>query len=319
MTNFGVAVLALVIEALAGYPDRVFARAGHPVTWLGALISALDKRLNLQADSFALRRAKGLAALVLLATTALVVGAIVERATHSLPYGSVVIAIVASTLLAQRSLYTHVAAVARGLCISLEEGRREVSRIVGRDVALLDEAGVGRAAIESLAENFSDGVVGPALFLALFGLKGALLYKAVNTADSMIGHKSERYLAFGWAAARFDDLLNLVPARVTAGFIVIAAWAIGVDAPTAYETARRDASKHASPNAGWPEAAMAGSLGLSLGGPRRYQGSYVDGAALGAGRREATADDIFRALAIYKAALAMLWLIMLAAALAGVS
>ncbi|MGJ0393665.1 MAG: adenosylcobinamide-phosphate synthase CbiB [Methylocystis sp.] len=318
MTNAATALLALLTEALAGYPAWLFTRVGHPVTWFGALILALDKRLNLESDSFALRRAKGLAALVALATTALVAGAIVERAVLSLPYGLIGLAILASSLLAQRSLHSHVAAVAKGLGASLDGGRREVSKIVGRDVTLLDEAGVARAAIESLAENFSDGVVGPALFLAAFGLKGALLYKAVNTADSMIGHKSERYLAFGWAAARCDDLLNLIPARITAGFIVIAAWATGADARAAIGTAWRDAPNHASPNAGWPEAAMAGALDLSLGGPRRYHGAEVDGAALGAGRREATAHDIFRALAIYRAALAMLWLNMLAAALAGV-
>jgi adenosylcobinamide-phosphate synthase len=318
MTNAAVALLALAIEAGAGYPDGLFKRAGHPVTWIGALIFALDKRLNVESDSFALRRAKGVTTLAILAATALAAGAAIERVAGALPFGLFVLAILGSTLIAQRSLYDHVDAVARGLSASLEEGRREVGKIVGREVALLDEAGVARAAIESLAENFSDGVVAPALFLGLFGLKGALLYKAVNTADSMIGHKSARYLAFGWAAARFDDLLNLVPARITAGLVGAAAWAIGADARAACETALRDAPKHASPNAGWPEAAMAGVLGLSLGGPRRYGEVEVFGATLGTGRREASAKDIFRALTIYKAALAALWLIMLAVALTGV-
>ncbi|WP_246744773.1 adenosylcobinamide-phosphate synthase CbiB [Methylocystis sp. Sn-Cys] len=317
MTNAATALLALAIEALCGYPDRLFRRVGHPVTWAGALILALDKRLNLESDPFTLRRAKGAAALVALAATALVAGSIIESLALSLPYGWIALAVLASSLLAQRSLYAHVADVARGLSRSLDDGHREVGKIVGRDVTLLDEAGVARAAIESLAENFSDGVVAPALFLALFGLPGALLYKVVNTADSMIGHKSARYLAFGWAAARCDDLFNLMPARLAAGLIVAAAWATGAPARDAYETALRDASKHASPNAGWPEAAMAGALGLSLGGPRRYHDLEIVGATLGTGRRKATAEDIFRALRIYKAALAMLWLIMVVGALAG--
>ncbi len=171
----------------------------------------------------------------------------------------------------------------------------------------------------SLGENFSDGVVAPALFLALFGLPGAVLYKAVNTADSMIGHKSDRYLAFGWAAARCDDLLNAVPARVAAALLVAAAWAAGADARAAREAALRDARKHASPNAGWPEAAMAGALGLALGGARAYHGVEVEGATLGSGRRTATADDIIRALALYRLACAALWLSMLAGALMRIS
>ncbi|WP_424361320.1 adenosylcobinamide-phosphate synthase CbiB [Methylocystis parvus] len=313
--SFTVALFALAIEAVAGYPDWLFARIGHPVTWIGALIAALDKRLNLERDSFAMRRAKGGAALIALAVIALVAGMLIEALASALPYGWAILGLLSSSLIAQKSLNDHVAAVARALSLSLDDGRREVGKIVGRDVTLLDGPGVARAAIESLAENFSDGVVAPALFLAVFGLPGALLYKAVNTADSMIGHKSERHLAFGWAAARCDDLLNLVPARVTAGLIVAAAWAIGAPAREAYETARRDAGKHASPNAGWPEAAMAGALGLALGGPRAYHGMEVEGATLGTGRRDATQADIASALKIYRCAAAGLWLIVLAAAL----
>ncbi len=192
-----------------------------------------------------------------------------------------------------------------------------MAKIVGRDVSNLDEAGIARAAIESLAENFSDAVVAPALFLAFFGLKGALLYKAVNTADSMIGHKCARYAAFGWAAARSDDLLNLAPARLAAALIAAAAWTqTGASMRAATRTALRDARAHASPNAGWPEAAMAGALGLSLGGPRSYGGATLAGAFLGRGRRDASRADIFRALDIYKVSAALLWLILLAAALA---
>ncbi len=317
--TFGVALAALAIEAGAGYPEPLFRRIGHPVTWIGALIVALDRRLNRERDSFTLRRAKGVAALLIVAVLPMTVGIAIERLFGALPFPSFLTALLASSLLAQRSLYDHVAAVARGLSGGLDEGRREVAKIVGRDVASLDEAGVARAAIESLAENFSDGVVAPALFLALFGLPGALVYKAVNTADSMIGHKSDRYLAFGWAAARCDDLFNLVPARLAAGLIVAAAAAIpGASAMGARAVARADAKRHASPNAGWPEAAMAGALGLALGGPRAYRGATIDGAVLGQGRREATAPDIFRALTIYKGSAAVLWLMMLAGAAAGV-
>jgi len=318
VTSSAVALLALAIEAGAGYPDWLFRRIGHPVTWFGALITTLDKRLNLEADSFSIRRAKGAVTLAALAATALAAGALIEVLAGAFPYGWAILALLGSSLVAQRSLDDHVAAVAGGLSRSLDEGRREVGKIVGRDVTLLDEAGVARAAIESLAENFSDGVVAPALFLAFFGLPGALLYKAVNTADSMIGHKSDRYLAFGWAAARCDDLFNLIPARLAAALIAAAARATGGDAREAVRTALRDAGQHASPNAGWPEAAMAGALGLALGGPRAYHGVELDGATLGHGRRDAGPADILRALTIYRCAAAALWLIVLAGALINV-
>lgn len=317
MTTAAVALLALAIEAAAGYPGWLFARIGHPVTWLGALIAALDSRLNRESDSFARRKLAGAAALAALLAVALAAGALIEALAQAFPFGDAALAILASSLLAQRSLYDHVAAVARGLSVSLDEGRREVSMIVGRDVTRLDEAGVARAAIESLAENFSDGVVAPALFLAAFGLPGALLYKAANTADSMIGHKSPRHLAFGWAAARLDDLLNLLPARFAAGLIALAAWLLpSASATEAVRVARRDAAGHASPNAGWPEAAMAGALGLCLGGPRAYGSVDVAGATLGDGRREATIADIRRALALYWRASAGLWLAFIAIAAA---
>jgi len=193
--SFGVALAALAIEAGAGYPDWLFARIGHPVTWIGRLIDTLDKKLNCEAERFALRRARGVVALLALVAAAVLAGVAIDAATAALPFGWLLRALLASSLIAQRSLDAHVAAVASALARGLAEGRREVARIVGRDVTRLDEPGVARAAIESPAENFSDGIVAPVLFLALFGLPGALLYKAVNTADSMIGHKSERYRA----------------------------------------------------------------------------------------------------------------------------
>lgn len=307
--NFKLALLALAIEAGVGYPDALFRKIGHPATWLGALIDALDRRLNCEGDPFALRRSKGVVALAMLLVIAAGVGTLIERAALALPFGWIALAAVSSALLAQRSLHAHVAAVAEGLTISLEDGRAAVAKIVGRDVSALDEAGVARAAIESLAENFSDGVVAPALWLAVFGLPGALAYKAVNTADSMIGHKSARYLAFGWAAARCDDLMNVLPARTAAGLLAAGAFLLGGASPgQALAAARRDAPNHVSPNAGWPEAAAAGALGLALGGPRAYgESGVVLGAILGQGRREATAADIRRALALYRRSLAFLW------------
>lgn len=317
--NFGVALLALAIEAGAGYPNALFRRIGHPVTWTGALIAALDRGLNREADSFALRRSKGALALAALLVIAVGSGALIERAALALPLGWIALAVVASSLLAQRSLHAHVAAVAEALAISVEDGRTAVAKIVGRDVSALDESGVARAAIESLAENFSDGVVAPALWLAVFGLPGALAYKAVNTADSMIGHKSARYLAFGWAAARCDDLMNVLPARAAAGLLTVGALAVSGASPAkALVAAWRDAPKHASPNAGWPEAAAAGALGLKLGGPRSYGGAEaVEGACLGDGRREADAADIRRALSLYEISTATLWFSLAVCALAG--
>ncbi|MEF3368145.1 CobD/CbiB family cobalamin biosynthesis protein, partial [Methylocystis sp. 9N] len=239
--SFKLALTALAIEAGVGYPDSLFARIGHPVSWLGALIDALDARLNREADAFAVRRAKGGAALLIVLGAALFAGLLIERALLALPFGWIALAVLASSLLAQKSLHEHVAAVERALALSLEDGRRAAGKIVGRDVATLDEAGVARAAIESLAENFSDGVVAPAFWLALFGLPGALAYKAVNTADSMIGHKSERHFAFGWAAARCDDLMNLIPARLSAALLAFGALALpGASASAALACARRD-------------------------------------------------------------------------------
>jgi adenosylcobinamide-phosphate synthase len=222
-----------------------------------------------------------------------------------LPYGLVIVALLASTLLAQRSLHAHVARVAAALETGgLAAGRAAVAHIVGRDTAALDEAGVARAAIESLAENFSDGVVAPAFWMAIAGLPGAAAYKAINTADSMIGHLSPRHAAFGWGAARLDDLVNLPASRLAALLIVAAA--LPDRAAAAWHAVRCDAPRHRSPNAGYPEAAMAGALGLALGGPRLYGGAPVDDARMGDGRRAATAADIRAALALYRRADAVL-------------
>jgi adenosylcobinamide-phosphate synthase len=303
VTHFGLALAALAAEAGLSYPQALFARVGHPVVWIGAAIEALEAGLNRGPPLR--RRLCGVVTTALLLSGSLALGAALQAALLALPFlGFGVLALACSSLLAQRSLYAHVEDVARGLEISLGDGRAAVSKIVGRDVSQLDEAGVSRAAIESLAENFSDGIVAPALWMALLGLPGALAYKTINTADSMIGHRSERYADFGWASARLDDILNLPASRLSALLLTLAA---GRRAGEALTAVRRDARKHASPNAGWPEAAMAGALGLRLGGPRKYGEQEVLGATLGDGRAAARAEDIFDALALYRRALAGLW------------
>ena len=267
---------------------------------MGALIGALDKRLNREPLAGPVRKRRGVVALVILLLVVGVPTAIVAWLLRQVPGGWVVEAVLATTLLAQKALGRAVRAVAKGLDRSLGEGRAAVRHIVGRDPEALDEAGVARAAIESLAENASDGVIAPLFWLLLLGLPGIALYKAVNTADSMIGHRSAKYLDYGWASARFDDLLNWIPARLTGLLLVAAAVLVpGARSAAAWETMLSDAGKHDSPNAGWPEAAMAGALGVALGGPRAYDGEVHALPALGRGRVALDAGDIDRALRLY--------------------
>ena len=296
------ALAALVVEGLFGYPAPLYRAIGHPVTWMGRWLAGLEQILNQPAYGFAARRAAGvLALLVYLAS----IGLVAWLATRALlplgPLGFAALVLLAASLPAQRSLAAHVGAVADGLDVSLGDGRRAVAKIVGRNPDALDEAGVARAAIESLAENFSDGVVAPILWMALGGLVGGALYKAINTADSMIGHKDDRYAAFGWAAARLDDLVNLPASRLAALWLILAAaLTSGASARDAARAVWRDARRHRSPNAGWPEAAMAGALGLKLAGPRVYGEILVDDAFMGNGRRETDGADIRRALRLYR-------------------
>jgi adenosylcobinamide-phosphate synthase len=295
---------ALLIEAVVGYPDRLVRSIGHPVTWIGRLIRALERNCNSDTATPARRRALGLIAVLLIVSIVAVVTLVIERGLLLLPFGLIGVGVLASALLAQRSLHEHVARVADALDnTGVTGGREAVSHIVGRDVAVLDVAGIARAAIESLAENFSDGVVAPVFWMLIAGLPGAAVYKAVNTADSMIGHRTPRYQAFGWAAARLDDLLNLPASRLSA-FLIIAAATVTprASASGAWRAVRRDAGRHRSPNAGYPEAAMAGALGLALAGPRSYGGVRVDDALMGDGRRAADAGDIRAALGLYRRA-----------------
>jgi adenosylcobinamide-phosphate synthase len=307
-TSVTLACLALMVEALVGYPDRVFRAIGHPVTWMGGLIGFLDRAMNREGVADAGRRVAGVVAVLLVVSIAVATGALVACTLLRVAFGAAFAAVLASTLIAQRSLHDHVARVAAALeTRGLAAGREAVSHIVGRDPQSLDEAGVARAAIESLAENFSDGVVAPAFWLAAAGPAGGLAYKAINTADSMIGHRTARHRAFGWAAARLDDLVNL-PASRLAAFLIVAAAAISAKASAAeaWRTIRRDARHHRSPNAGYPEAAMAGALGLALAGPRVYGGVEIEDAVMGSGRSAATAVDIRSALALYRRADAIL-------------
>ena len=295
----GTALVAVMLEAIVGYPDALYRAIGHPVTWLGRLIAWCDRAWNSKHNAFAHRRLLGIATVVLLLAVSIAVGIVLTEWL-----GAILCGMLGSSLLAQRSLYRHVAAVADALEMQgIEPARHAVSMIVGRDTKGLDQAAVSRAAIESLAENFSDGIVAPVFWLAVAGLPGGIAYKAINTADSMIGYKSERHLAFGWAAARLDDLVNLPASRLSALWLAIAAALVPEALPRrAWETVWRDAGNHASPNAGWPEAAMAGALGFRLAGPRFYDGELVDDHWMGDGRGELGAADIRAALRLYRTA-----------------
>lgn len=292
--------VALLLDRFVGDPDWLWRRAPHPVVGFGWLIGVVDKRFNTPERSETDREKWGFVAIAVLLIGAVVTGGLLDEIFEEFGgVGLLLEVIVVAVLLAQKSLADHVVAVAEGLRDEgVAGGRKAVAQIVGRDPETLDEAGVSRAAIESLAENASDGVVAPAFWYAVFGLPGLLAYKLLNTADSMIGHKTETHRAFGKAAARLDDLANWVPARLTALLILL---------PTGWDNLRarwatvvRDAGLHRSPNAGWPEGAMAAVTGLALGGPRSYGEDRADEAFMnGQGRMDANADDIDRALRVF--------------------
>jgi adenosylcobinamide-phosphate synthase len=302
------ALIAMLIELCFGYPERLFDAIGHPASWMGVLVSALDQFLNRGTARQKSRRLAGAVALLVILAVVGAIAVVVQHELLRLRFGFLVVALLAASLIAQRSLHRHVADVADALDHGgLTFGQAAVAHIVGRDPDSLDEAGVARAAIESLAENFSDAVVAPVIWLIIGGLPGIALYKAINTADSMIGHRTPRHEAFGWAAARLDDLVNLPASRLSA-LLLIAAAALSkkASAVAAWRAVRRDAPRHRSPNAGYPEAAMAGALDLSLAGPRVYGAHRIDDAFMGDGRTDATAADIRRALSLYRWADALL-------------
>lgn len=297
MTTSAILLLALAVDALIGWPDALYRKIGHPVTWLGKLISHMDKSLNRMEWHPPTRRLMGLLTAAFIILICIVSGQIIQNAVGQGILGFLISVLLAWPLLASRSLYSHVKDVAQPLeLMDLRSAREAVSMIVGRDPKQLDTAGVGRAAIESLAENTSDGVVAPIFWGLIFGLPGILAYKAINTMDSMIGYKTPKHLDFGWAAARIDDLANWVPARLT-GLII----AMMSGTPnTALQTIRRDAGNHRSPNAGWPESAMAAALGVRLSGPRSYHDKQTNDPWLYAEGRDVEGSDVTRALAVFK-------------------
>ncbi|MGX1321440.1 adenosylcobinamide-phosphate synthase [Bradyrhizobium sp. USDA 377] len=299
----GAMVVAMAVDACLGWPSWLFARIGHPVTWLGRLIGAIDAGWNRSSDPPALRRAAGVAGALLVIVLSVALGWMLQGWLASGWIQIALVGVLAWPLVALRSLHDHVAAVAVPLQAGdIAAAREAVSRIVGRDPAALDDAGIARAAIESLAENASDGIVAPVFWGALFGLPGILGYKAINTLDSMIGHRNERHEAFGWAAARMDDVANFIPARLT-GFLFVL---LAPRRSEALSRMTRDARRHRSPNAGWPEAAMAGALGVRLSGPRIYHGSVTDEPWLNEGARDPHPADIGEGLNVYRRAMLLL-------------
>ena len=283
MSTLGILVLALLIDALVGDPKAIWSRIPHPVALIGRSIDFAERNLN-TGGAWA-RKLKGAATVICLVFYGTAIGIGIEFIPYAGWYLSLILTAI---LVAQRDLAGHVWAVAAALRDDLQGGRRAVSQIVGRDTSAMTEPEVARAAVESAAENFSDGVVAPVFWFVLFGLPGIIVYKAINTADSMIGHKTPRLKDFGWAAARLDDVVNYIPARITAILFLVAGWALD-----ARDMVINDAPTHRSWNAGWPEAAMAGVLGLALSGPRSYAGQRTDEPWVNAkGRKDAGPDDI---------------------------
>lgn len=303
-------LVALAIDAAIGWPDRLFRRIGHPVTWMGALIAGLDRRWNRGPP--AARRLAGVGCVAAVGLASLVPAAVLQAALPAGWPGILTGGALAWPLVAARSMGVHVRAVATPLQQGrIDAARHAVGRIVGRDPARLDRAGIARATLESLAENTSDGIVAPVFWGAVAGLPGIALYKAVNTMDSMIGHRTPRHEDFGKAAARLDDLANLIPARLT-GLLFAA---VSGRPRRALACMLRDARQHRSPNAGWPEAAMAGALDVRLSGPRIYASRVADEPWLNGAAPDPQPETVSQGLALYLRAMVLLAACLLAASL----
>lgn len=286
LNGFEVLLLALLLDAAIGDPAWMWRRIPHPVVLIGRFVSYLESTLNTGQH----RRLRGIGVMVLIGILAILVG----EGIHRLPDHGIVEVLVAAVFLAHRNLVDEVKGVAMALRTSIAAGRARVARIVGRDPDTLTSEGIARAAIESAAENLSDGVIAPVFWYAIAGLPGLVFYKAVNTADSMIGYKTDSLADFGWAAARLDDVVNWIPARLS-GWLIALVHVSG----SAVSCMHRDASRHRSPNAGWPEAAMAAVIGVSLSGPRYYGGEFLDSPYVyDAGRKNACPDDIDAAVRV---------------------
>lgn len=303
-----IAFFALLLDALIGYPQLFYRYIRHPVVWIGALITLLERMLLREGAAKLEQLLRGGHTVILLMAVIGSFAFIIIGCVQRVPGGIIIEIIVVASFIATRSLYDHVRMVERALGDNLQAGRDAVSSIVGRDPQQLDQSGVARAAIESLAENTSDGIIAPLFWLLIGGLPALMLYKAINTADSMIGYKNERYQYFGRIAARLDDVVNLPASRLTALlFIVTAALFRGrYDVQAALQACCRDASYHSSPNAGWPEAAMAGALSVSLGGPRYYHGEKQNLPFMGNGRKNITLLDLKEAIALFMWAMSLL-------------
>ncbi|MEO1226075.1 MAG: adenosylcobinamide-phosphate synthase CbiB [Pseudomonadota bacterium] len=311
MSSAAVIAIALLIDVVCGWPDWLYRRIGHPVSWAGKLVDALEGLLN--RGPRGRRIVTGAVTVVLVLVAATIPAIVIQIALPSGPVAWIVGGILAWPLIAARSLHDHVKAVAIPLeSGDIEAARGQVSKIVGRDPASLDSSAISRASIESLAENSSDGVVAPVFWGVVAGLPGIVAYKMINTMDSMIGHRSERFEAFGKVAARVDDVVNLIPARLSAGLLALAS---GPKASKAFSVTFQDARNHRSPNAGWPESALAGALGIRLSGPRKYADHVVGEPWLNADAPDPSAGDIYRALALYKRMVALLALVLLGLAL----
>lgn len=295
-------MVAMAVDWVLGWPDVIYHRIGHPVTWIGALIRRLDSTLNRDSDSDLTRRATGILTAVIVIGMAAAVGYLLQALVPDGWMAGLWIGVMAWPLVAVRSMHDHVAAVAKPLIAGdISAARYAVSMIVGRDPSALDPAGVSRAALESLAENTSDGIIAPLFWGAIFGLPGIAAYKAINTLDSMIGHRTSRHNAFGWASARIDDLVNLAPARLTGMLFALAS-----QRPRASLAAMwRDASQHRSPNAGWPESALAGALNIRLSGPRVYHDHIADEPWLNGTAPDPDPQDIARGLGLYRRAMGL--------------
>jgi adenosylcobinamide-phosphate synthase len=295
---------ALVVDGVIGDPPRLWRVIPHPVALIGRAIAACDRKLNRDKRSDIDRRIRGAVTAVVMTLAAILLGIAVTELRRQWHWGAIVEVVLVWSLIAQRSLYDHV----RSVAIALEReglagGRREVAKIVGRAPDSLDEFGVARAAIESCAENFADGVVAPVFWYLLFGFPGLLACKTINTLDSMIGHRDEHHLEFGMVAARLDDAVMFLPARIAAVLLATATVFVPHGRPaTALQVMWRDHGHHRSPNSGWPEAAIAGGLSLSLAGPRQYPGYMAQEKWIGDGRAQATPTDIHRALLAMTAA-----------------
>ena len=303
----GSLLVAMAIEAAIGWPRQLHAWIGHPVTWIGWLVDQLDGWLNRPTSSGIVCRLLGALVMVSVVGVAGIAGLAVERILPSGIAGLLITGLIAWPLVAARSMYDHVLAVAKPLAASdLTAARGAVAMIVGRNPEQLDEAGVARASLESLAENTSDGIVAPVFWGLVLGLPGIAAYKAINTLDSMIGHRTPRHEAFGWASARIDDLANLIPARLTGLTFAI----ISSRPRAAFSCMMSDARKHRSPNAGWPEAALAGALGVRLSGPRAYPGGVSEEPWLNAEARDPNANDISKGLAVFVRAMLVLAMVL---------